>query len=150
MGLEVLVPLLMGALLKVAGKVGEGVLGAVEDAAKDGATRVVAKIKKWWSADSSASDDLARFEAEPDVYQPVVQARLVKKLTAEPHMQDELAAMMAQVGPQVEVYQKIAAAHGVTGAKVEQMMGGRLQVDQEVQNASDITGVDIKRMGSRS
>jgi hypothetical protein len=147
MGLDVLVPLVMGALLKVAGKVGEGVLGAVEEAVKDNAVGVFAKIKEWWSGDSSASDDLAKFEAEPDIYQPVVQARLVKKLTAEPEKQAELAAMMAQAGPQVEVFQTIAAAHGITGAKVEEMMSGRLNVVQDVQNASDVTGAEIKRMG---
>jgi hypothetical protein len=147
MGLEVLVPLLMGALLKVAGKVGEGALGAIEEAAKNTAAGVFAKIKSWWSTDSVASDDLAKFEAEPDMYQPVVQARLIKKLSAEPEMQAELAAVVAQAGPQVEVFQTIAAAHGITGAKVEEMMGGRLHVDQKIQNASDVTGAEIKKLG---
>lgn len=148
MGLEVLVPLIMGALLKVAGKVGEGALGAVEDAAKDAATGVFARIRSWWAGDDSASSDLARFEQEPDIYQPVVQARLVKKLTAEPQMQAELAAMMEQAGPRVEVFQTIAAAHGVTGARVADMVGGHLRVDQDITDASsDVTGADITRMG---
>lgn len=147
MGFEVLVPLLMGALLNVVGKAGEGALSAVEDVAKDTAAGIFAKIKSWWSGDASASDDLAKFEAEPDIYQPVMQARLLKKLAAEPEMHAELAAMIAQTGPQVEVFQTVAAAHGITGAKVEEMVRGRLYVEQNVQNASDVTGVDIKRMG---
>lgn len=148
MGLEVLVPLLMGALLKVAGKVGEGALGAVEDAAKGGATAVLTRIRSWWSGDESASADLTRFEQEPDIYQPVVEARLVRKLTADPAMQAELAAMMEQAGPQVEVFQTIAAAHGITGARVAEMMGGRLHVEQDIKDgSSDVTGVDITRMG---
>lgn len=147
MGLEVLVPLLMGALFKVVDKVGEGALDAVGDVAKDTAASVFAKVKSWWSGDASASDDLAKFEAEPDIYQPVVQARLLKKLAAEPEMQAELAAMMTQAGPQVEVFQTVAAAHGITGAKIEEMLRGRVYVEQNVQNASDVTGVDIKRLG---
>src|SRR4051812_38690432 len=104
MGLEVLVPLVMGALLQVAGKIGEGALGAVEDAARETASGVFAKIKTWWSGDPSASDDLAKFRAEPDIYQPVVEARLVRKLSDDRAMQNELAALLANAGPQVEVF----------------------------------------------
>jgi hypothetical protein len=137
----------MGALLKVAGRVGEGALDAVEDAAKDTAGGIVARIRSWWAADSSASGDLERFEAEPDVYEPVVQARLVKKLTAEPGKQAEFAALMEQGGPQVEVFQAIASAHGITGAKIKAMTSGRVQVDQRIQDAGDVKGVDIERLG---
>ncbi|MFI5593719.1 hypothetical protein ACIA5G_52465 [Amycolatopsis sp. NPDC051758] len=148
MGLEVLVPLVMGALLKVAGKVADGALGAVEDAAKRGAAEVFAKIKSWWSTDLSASGDLARFEAEPDMYLPVVEARMVKKLIAEPEMQASLAALVERPGPHVEVFQTIAKAHGITGVKVKEMIGGRVHVDQKVnEGASDITGADIDRLG---
>jgi hypothetical protein len=148
MGLEILVPILMGALLKVVGKVGEGVLSAVEETAKEGATSMFAKIKAWWSKDKSASDDLSKFEEEPDIYTPVIEARLVKKLTAEPDKQAEFAAMLGGMGPQVEVFQTIAEAHGITGAKIEELVSGRVHVDQRVDHASDIVGVDIKRMGS--
>jgi hypothetical protein len=146
MGLEVLVPLLMGALLKIVGKAGEGVVDAVGDAAKETATGLFGKIRAWWSGDTSASDDLAKFEQEPDVYQPVVEARLIKKLTAEPHMQAELAALVEEAGPQAEVFQKIASAHGVTGAQVAELSRGRLHVVQEIENATDVTGVEIERM----
>ncbi len=148
MGLEILVPILMGALLKVVDKAGEGVLSAVEETAKEGATSLFAKVKAWFSADKSASDDLRKFEEEPDVYTPVVEARLVKKLTAEPAKQAEFASILGDLGPQVEVFQTIAEAHGITGAKIEELMGGRVHVDQRVDHASDVVGVEIKRMGS--
>ncbi|WP_035930408.1 hypothetical protein [Kocuria rosea] len=147
MGLEVLVPLLMGALIQVTGRAGEGVLGAVEDATKDTASTVFGKIKAWWSGDDSASGDLEKFVSEPDIYQPVIEARLVRKLADEPAMQDELAKLLADAGPQAEVYQSISKAHGITGAKVQDMLRGRLQVQQDIENASDVTGADINRMG---
>jgi hypothetical protein len=147
MGLEVLVPLVMGALLKVAGKIGDGALGAVEDAAKGAASGILAKVKSWWSSDKVASEDLARFTAEPNVYQPVVEARLIRKLSDDPAMQAELAAMLASAGPQVDVFQSIASAHGITGARIGEMISGRAHVQQHIENASDITGVDITRMG---
>jgi hypothetical protein len=138
----------MGALLRVVGKVGDGVLGAVEETAKDAATSLFAKVKAWFSADDAAADDLRKFEAEPDIYTPVIEARLVKKLTAEPAMQAEFAALLDDLGPQVEVFQTIAEAHGITGAKVDEIIRGRVHVDQRVDNASDVVGVEIKRMGS--
>jgi hypothetical protein len=143
-----LVPLLMGALLKVTGRVAEGALGAVEDAAKEGAVKVFGKLKEWWSADRSAAEDLEKFAAEPDIYQPVIEARLVKKLEAEPEKQAEFAAMMKQAGPQAEVFQKIADARGITGARVAKMASGRLKVRQEIERGENVVGVDIDQFGS--
>jgi hypothetical protein len=147
MGLEVLVPLLMGALIQVAGRAGEGVLGAVEDTAKDTASTVFGKIKAWWSSDDSASGDLEKFVSEPDIYQPVIEKRLVRKLADEPAMQDELAKLLADAGPETEIYQSVSSAHGITGAKVQEMLRGRVQVKQDIKNASDVTGAEINRMG---
>jgi hypothetical protein len=146
-GLEVLVPFVMGALLKVIDRVAEGALGAVEGATKDGAAAVFGKLKAWWSADRSAAEDLEKFAAEPDIYQPVVEARLVKKLEAEPDMQAEFATMMEQAGPQVEVFQKLAEAKGITGARVAKMVSGRLNVKQEIEHGKNIVGVDIDQLG---
>jgi hypothetical protein len=146
-GIEVLVPLLMGALLKVAGKVGEGALDAVQDASKEHAAGILAKIRAWWSPDRSASEDLEKFQAEPEIYQPVVQSRLIQKLQAQPEMVAELAAAVKATGPQVEVFQTIAEAHGITGAKIQEMLGGQVRVTQNVRNASDVTGVDIGHLG---
>lgn len=151
MGLEVLIPLVMGALIqvaeKVAGKIGEGALDAVGDAAKDTASTVFGKIKTWWSGDATASDDLQKFAAEPDVYQPVLEKRLVKKLTEDPAMQAELETLFANAGPQVEVFQSISKAHGITGAKVKQMLSGRVSVRQVINHASDVTGAEIDELG---
>lgn len=147
MGLEVLVPLVMGALIQVAGKIGEGALGAVEDAAKDAASGIFNKIKTWWSGDDNASADLTKFAAEPDIYEPVIEARLIRKLTEDPRMQADLSALLENAGPHVEVFQSVAAANGITGAKVGQMLRGRIRVQQSIQNSSEVTGADITRLG---
>jgi hypothetical protein len=148
MGLEILVPILMGAFFKVVSRAGSGVLDAVERAADESATSVFSRVKAWWAPDKSASDDLSKFEEEPDIYAPVIQARLVKKLTEEPGKQAELAAMLGDLGPQVEVFQTIAEAHGITGAKFDAIVSGRVRVDQRIDHASDVVGVEIKRMGA--
>jgi hypothetical protein len=147
MGLELLVPVLAGALLRVAGKVGDGVLSAVEEQSEQAANGVVAKLRAWWSRDKVASDELTRFQDEPDVYRPVIEARLVKTLTAEPGMQREFEALVAGMGPQVEVFQKIAQANGVTGARIEELVRGHVHVEQQMDKAENVTGADIKRIG---
>jgi len=110
--------------------------------------KVFGKLKEWWSADRSAAEDLEKFAAEPDIYQPVIEARLVKKLEAEPEKQAEFAAMMKQAGPQAEVFQKIADARGITGARVAKMASGRLKVRQEIERGENVVGVDIDQFGS--
>jgi hypothetical protein len=147
MGLEVLVPVLVGALLRVAGKVGDGVLSTIEEQSKQAANGVVAKLRAWWSRDKVASDELARFQDEPDMYKPIIEARLVKKLTAEPDMQREFEALVTRLGPQVEVFQKIAQANGVTGARIEELVRGHVHVVQEMDKAENVTGAEIKRLG---
>lgn len=147
MGLEVLVPVLVGALLRVVGKVGDGVLSAVEEQSKQAANKVVAKLRAWWSSDKVASDELTRFQDEPDVYRPVIEARLVKKLTAEPDMQREFEALVNGIGPQVEVFQEIAQAKGVTGARIEELVRGHVHVGQKMDQAENVTGAEIKRLG---
>jgi hypothetical protein len=64
-------------LLRVAGKVADGALSAVEEQSRQAANGVVAKLRAWWSRDRKASDELERFQEEPDLYKPVIEARLV-------------------------------------------------------------------------
>jgi hypothetical protein len=147
MGLEVLVPLVMGALLKVAGKAAGGVLDAVHDASHDGANALFAKIKSWWAPDHAASDDLDKFQGEPDVYAPVIQMRLIQKFGDDPSAVAEFEALLEQAGPQVKVFQDIATANGVTGATVTEMQGGTVSVEQKINSATNVTGAQIGRMG---
>jgi hypothetical protein len=147
MGLEVLVPILVGALLRVAGKVADGALSAIEEQSRQAANGVVARLRAWWSRDRKASDELERFQEEPDLYQPVIEARLVQKLTAEPGMQREFEALLSGMGPQVEVFQKIAKANGVTGVRIEELMRGQVRVEQQMDTAENVIGADIKRLG---
>jgi hypothetical protein len=147
MGLELLIPVLMGALLRAVGRAGDGVLDAVQDQARETATGVFARVRSWWSSDPGASRDLESFQSEPEIYSPVIEARLVRKLTENPTIQAELERMLTELGPQVEVFQHIATAHGITGAKIEEMVSGNLHVRQDIADADDVTGVEIRKLG---
>ena len=56
--------------------------------------------------------------------------------------------MVTARAPQVEVFQRIAAAHGITGATIDTMISGSVAVRQEISNAADITGVEIHKLGT--
>jgi hypothetical protein len=146
-GLELLIPILMGALLRAAGRAGDGVLDAVQDQARETATGVFARIRSWWSSDPAASRDLESFQSEPEIYSPVIEARLVRKLTEDLPIRAELEHMITGLGPQVEVFQRIATAHGITGAKIDEMTSGNVHVRQDISDANDVTGVDIRKLG---
>jgi hypothetical protein len=47
----------------------------------------------------------------------------------------------------VEVFQRIAAAHGITGATIDTMISGTVAVRQEITDAADVTGVEIRKLG---
>ena len=147
MGLELLIPILMGALLRVAGRAGDGVLDAVQDQARENASGVFAKIRSWWSSDAKASRDLESFQSEPEIYSAVVEARLARKLAEDPTTRVELERMVTDLGPRVEVFQRIAAAHGITGAKIDAMNSGSVHVRQDISGADDGTGVEIREIG---
>jgi hypothetical protein len=147
MGLEVLIPILMGTLIRIAGRSCDGVLDAVQEQSRDSAMGVFTRIRNWWSSDAAASHDLASFQSEPDVYSPVIEARLIRKLTEEPAVRTELEQMITALGPQVEVFQRVAAAHGITGATIDKMISGSVAVRQEIADAADVTGVKIRKLG---
>lgn len=147
MGLEVLIPILMGALIRVAGRAGDGVLDAVQEQSKDTAMGLFGRIRSWWSSDAAASRDLESFQSEPDIYSPVIEARLIRKLTEEPAVRDELEQIVTALGPKVEVFQHIAAAHRITGATIGTMISGSVAVRQEITDAEDVTGVEVRKLG---
>jgi hypothetical protein len=90
---------------------------------------------------------LERFAAEPNVYQSVIEKRLVEKFETEPEMQAEFVTMMEQVGPQVDVFQEIAKANGITGSRVAKMLSGNVNVKQKIKHGKNVKGVGIKQMG---
>ena len=142
-----LVPVLVGALLRVVGRSVTACWAPSRSSRNKPPTASSPSCGAWWSRDKVASDELERFQDEPDMYRPVVEARLVKKLTAEPDMQREFEALITGMGPQVEVFQKIAQANGVTGARIEELVRGHVHVEQQMDTAENVTGAEIKRLG---
>jgi hypothetical protein len=60
---------------------------------------------------------------------------------------EDILRLTGSVGPHVRVIQDIEVAHGVTGARIGELISGSVDVTQQMKHAKDATGVTLDRMG---
>lgn len=111
------------------------------------AKSLVETLKKRWSQDEEASEVLEKFERKPDRYQPVVEDILKEKLEKEIGLADELQRILDNMGPEIEIIQKMAVACGIVGLEVDEMVRGKAKIKQEFDEGKDVIGARIKRIG---
>ena len=122
----------------------------VKSAGKDAyekAKSLIATLKARWAGDEEAADTLARFEEKPERYQPVLKDILEEKLSQDKELAAELATILHEMGPTLEIIQQMEEGRRVTGLEAEQMSGGRATVRQDIQRGEDVTGARITRIG---
>jgi hypothetical protein len=108
---------------------------------------LLATLKARWAADKEATETLARFEEKPQRYQPVLEDILQEKLSQDEELAAELATLLNEMGPTLEVIQQMEEGRRVTGLETDQMSGGRARVRQDIQKGEDVTGARISRIG---
>ena len=111
------------------------------------AKNLLATLKARWAGDQEATDTLARFEEKPERYRPVLEDILQEKLSQDEELAAELATLLNQMGPTLEVVQQMEEGRRVTGLETEQMSGGRARVRQDIKKGEDVTGARISRIG---
>ena len=111
------------------------------------AKSLIATLKARWAGDEEAADTLARFEEKPERYQPVLKDILEEKLSQDKELATELATILNQMGPTLEIIQQMEEGRRVTGLEAAQMSGGRASVRQDIQRGEDVTGARISRIG---
>jgi hypothetical protein len=111
------------------------------------ATELFGTLKTRWAGDKEATETLARFEEKPERYQPVLEDILKEKLTQDKELAAELATLLNEMGPSLEVIQKMEVGRKVTGLEAEEMSGGRASVRQDIEKGEDVTGARIGRIG---
>jgi hypothetical protein len=104
-------------------------------------------LKARWSEDEEATDALTRFEDKPQRYAPVLEDILKEKLIADKELAAVLFTLLEEMGPRLEVVQKMDEARRVTGLEAEQMSAGRASVRQDIGRGEDVTGARIRRIG---
>lgn len=104
-------------------------------------------LKMRWSEDKEASEALEKFEKKPGRYQPVIEDVLKEKLDNETGLADELQKILNNMGPEIEIIQKMAVAEGIVGLETDEMVSGKVKVEQEFNEGKDVIGARIKRIG---
>lgn len=125
----------------------EELLNKVGDLAFANAKAIFLKLKERWRGDELAARELETFEKEPKVYAPVVEARLDQKLHEDPELRAELKQLVNDIGPQIEVMQKMAHGQGIIGVEADHMTRGTANVRQEITEATDVVGAKFKSIG---
>src|SRR5215212_8914320 len=104
-------------------------------------------LKARWAGDEEATDAVARFEEKPERYRPVLEGILEEKITQDRELAAELATLLEEMGPSLEVVQRMEEGRRVTGLEAQQMSGGRARVRQDIGRGEDVTGARIGRIG---
>jgi hypothetical protein len=111
------------------------------------AKSLLGTLKAKWAGDEEATDAVARFEEKPERYRPVLEGILEEKITQDRELAAELATLLEEMGPSLEVVQRMEEGRRITGLEAQQMSGGRARVRQDIGKGEDVTGARIGRIG---
>jgi|SRR5215203_3710524 len=111
------------------------------------AKSLIGTLKARWARDEEATDAVARFEEKPERYRPALEDILTEKLASDEELATELATLLNEMGPTLEIVQQMEEGLRVTGLEAEQMSGGRASVRQDIERGEDVTGARIGRIG---
>jgi len=142
LAVTLLVPYVKKAAEEFAGEAGKAVFNKV------GA--LFAVLKQHVGGDTAGRDTISRFEESPERYRPFLEDVLKEKLDADEKFRSEVARLLAEIrdaGPDVKIVQKIKKADSATGLEARQLTGGSVSVSQEIEDARNVTGVKIDRIG---
>lgn len=129
-------------------KAGEAV---ATELGKRGLTKGEAILRALWSrwgGRPDAKERLASYVADPATGREELTATLAGDIAADPSFASALDTLLKGGPPEVFVRQTIGEADEVIGAEIEEMLRGRLEVEQKVRKAGTVTGAKIGRMGS--
>lgn len=124
--ITILAPYVAAGATKAAETLGE--------AMAKGAGNLLDQLRTWLNGDNEASSALRNFETNPNRYGGGLEDILSEKLKSNPAMVDDLMNIVNEVGPRVEVVQKIRTLAGqAVGLDVAKWEKGLAKVEQQVE-----------------
>jgi hypothetical protein len=146
-----IVPEIVGGVLSVLlPYVIKGAEKFAEEAGKDAyakAKSLFATLKAKWSGDPEAAKALEDFEQKPARYQPVLRSILEEKLAGDEGLRDELARRLQEMKPYLHVIQEMKVGKGVIGADFGEVASGKVDVEQKIEQAENVTGIKANKVG---
>lgn len=137
----------VAVLLPFVSKGAEEFASKVGDAAYEKAKALLSTLKQRWSGDIEATENLVRFEQKPERYQTVLEDILQEKLVEDHDLEAQLARLLQEMGPTLEIIQQMEEGKDIIGLKARDMRSGRARVSQNITKAEEVTGAEFDTLG---
>jgi hypothetical protein len=144
---ETLVSTVVSVLLPYVAKGGEEFVKEAGKAAFEKVKSLFQTLKAKLTGDKEASEALENFEQKPARYQSVLEQVLSDKLSQDPALAAELEKHLKEMGPELQIIQKMKKGEKVTGLEADEMAGGKAKISQDIEEAKDVIGAKIKKIG---
>lgn len=128
----------------------KGAEGFASEAGKqigDKVGELAKRLGKWWSGEPVAAAAAKEIPNDPVKYGKLLETLLSGDLAKDEALASEVRTLVDQLGPQVQVIQRMEVAKGVTGADISVLASGRVNVEQDIKDATGVTGVKAGRVG---
>ena len=137
----------MAVLLPFVAKGAEEFASKVGDAAYEKAKTLLTVLKQKWSGDKEATESLVRFEEKPERYKMVLEDILQEKLAADHDLAAQVARLLHEMGPTLEIIQQMEEGKDILGLKAKELRSGSYRVAQDITKGEGITGVELDTGG---
>jgi hypothetical protein len=137
----------MAILLPFLTKGAEEFASKVGDAAYEKAKTLLTVLKQKWAGDKEATESLALFEKKPQRYQAVLEDILQEKLVEDHDLATQVARLLQEMGPTLEIIQRMEEGKDIIGLKAREMRSGRVRVSQDISQAEGVTGAELDTLG---
>ena len=137
----------VAVLLPFVSKGAEEFATKVGDTAYEKAKNLLSTLKQRWSRDTEATESLVRFEQKPERYKTVLEDILQEKLVEDRDLAAQVARLLQEMGPSLEIIQQMEEGKGIIGLKAREMRSGRARVSQDITKAEEVTGAEFDTLG---
>lgn len=128
-------------VIEEAGKVAKKKIGELLDT-----------LRKRFSGDKEAKDQLEYFEKDPETYKPVMEKILQRRMSEDKDLADELEKLLKEIreaAPSLEVVIKMGEVDDLIAAEVDDLEKGTVKVDVDVEKGKKVVGYKGKRIGRK-
>lgn len=137
--ISVVAPYITKGAEALATEVGKQVAGGVE--------ALYTRLKTWWLGEPVAEVAVGQIAKDPVKYGKLLETMLAGDLAKDPAFAAEVQGLVDVIGPQIHVVQRIVIANGVTGAEIGTFSSGKVDVEQHISEATNVTGFKATQVG---
>jgi len=146
-GIPILVTNVIAILAPYLAKGAKEFVEVAGEVAYEKAKSLLATLKAKLAGDKEATENLENFEKKPERYQPVMEDILKEKLAQDEDLAAELDRQVKEMGPTLEIIQKMKVAKDAKGLEADEFAKGKAKVIQEIDEAENVIGAKIGRIG---